>query len=473
MRGLIKLSTLLFLGAALASCGGGGSNSEYSGQNTRATIKFSFANPSASSKTRFIHPDTAKYVIHLHEYYYSPYTGNYTNYDVDIPVNGTSATVEVHPGEIDAEVKLYDNSTYDNGNWTGRLVGMTRFHTLIKPGETKTANLVVPQGIWTLSSPIAGMEKIEIGTPHMDYFDPWDWTWNPPSYFSLNSTDADKDIEPEYVAIEFTNGTIRYGFYQPYTHDENNQIDNREFSFDIPYSSSILIGKFQNGTSAKIYYVDNATVDADVQAILSNGTSVKIDCCFNSKLFALREALRKYGYIPPSDNFTINGTFCVYLDNPSSGYFAPQEECINGVKNAVTVHQVNISYNATNIENATATVSALPLPWKGKVEVTSFNSTCYYGTDKCDYTWEISNPANHPITCILENANGQEYVIDNCTSGSGNFTCDADNGCISNEYPMKLIVRDNAYVLPIAAVGELQQPGQTVEENSTLDVNVE
>ena len=484
MRKVISLLTLAFIAA---SCGGGGSSdttSEYS-QDSRGKLVISVNFP--EKLQRHISNDVDFIKLNLESYFFSPETGSYVDKALDeVTLTPANSTVEiaVPSGDINGLVSLWDN---DTGTGEAYPIGGVWIHTTVKSGETKTLDVFVPSGIWSLSSPLKGITRMQITT--FPTYEPFGWgnvdfmyvTFNPEWYSQLSQEDYATGIPPlggivEQVVAETENGTFMTGDFAtvpPFSFIDESKAtgefgifmwSQEEGTTPIP-----IKGKFDssNPSQATLYWFDD--ISCVVNATLANGTVVSFPLGFECEGLLPTEA---FG----NNNGSFNGTYTfdnvttclVKYSSDDYYYFVPYEECTNPDfleyhTDIYTVNKVDIAFSVSDLEKTTATISDLPLPWKNMAKIDSFNATCVEGEDNCTYSWQISNPDNHELSCFIEMEDGERYDV-NCTDGS--FTCSDSTNC-TNVQPAKLVVRDEAFVQPLADVKYVEYPAEEWIENVT------
>jgi len=497
-----KAIFLLALTPVIASCGSGISSSSSSSEHSfdsvgRVVISVNFpqqAKRHISGETDFIR-------INLVSSYFSPESGGFVSNpleEITLTPSNSTAVIEVPSGYIDGVVSLWDNDTTSG---TPYLIGGTWIYTSVESGETKTLDVFIPSGIWELSSPLKGIRRIQVtefptnesfGWGNIDF--PY-VTFNPEWYSEIAETNEENNnvIFPiggivEGVVAETENDTLLIGnlaTVPPFAFIDESKASGEfgiftwseeEGTNPIPIKGRF---DFSNSSRVSLYWFDELT--CEVNATLSNGTVVSFSMGYECEGILPTEAFNSTGTFNGTYEFD-NVTACLVKNSDGSYFFVPTKECELATGDNVGVpspeygyqplpepnseyywvKNVKVAFSVVGLEKTNATISDLPLPWKNMAKITSFNATCV-GESNCTYRWEIDNPAGHEVSCFVEMGNERHEV--NCSDG--NFTCSASNNC-SNIQPVKFVVRDKAFVQPLADVKTLEEYyySETGEEES-------
>ena len=376
----------------------------------------------------------------------------------------TTVNIKVPAGFISVYVSLWDNDTA-NGTVYPIAGGVT--FTQIEDGGNKTLIVYIPTGVWNLNSTINGISKLQVGNlpskpsihwgdsiPDYVIFDkeqlvdfqnwkPYDiWSYSEDTFLKTSNGTLFGFIEPKFNITYYINGTEKV-------------FNLREFSIeawnkDIGTIPNIVIGRFENGTKATLYSIGN--VNCTITFHYTNGTiysfspQYKWECMEYLPLSVLSPGNKVSG------NYTYDNVTAYVLTDCHC--FVSQEECINSSENCGIVNKLEVKYQIQNVTRATATITDLPLPWRDEARIKEFNATCSDDGAECTYYWTINNPKSHPISCYLADDAGNIKININCSNG--NFTCTSNN-CMWDFQKTSLVVRDEAYVEPLADIAKLEK----------------
>jgi hypothetical protein len=456
----------------LASCGGGGGNTSSPTQSSQeAEGKLVIHIPLNKKVNRHIHNETDLVRIYLGGEKCDDNGCNQFNLgEYTLTPENNTLILKIPSGHIWGEIRLIDNETITTDNSTNDTeetqyieyeIGGTWFDTFIKKGETKELNVFIPTGIWKLSTPINGITRIQVGVFPTET--DW-WGSKIPKYVVYSNQPY---IYPMRIIVENQNGSLSMGYicincqrFSSITNETGKFSIETDFWEETKEEPKPIIGIFNasNGSEAKVYWFDNLT--CTLNATAGNETfNMPLSYWECSEIIPI--SILNTNQTDFNATYSSNNTkdLCIvkYSDGNNTWYWLGDAwECSyhpNPDNEYYHIDNLTLEFSISGLNKTTVEIKDLPLPWKDMAKIESFNVTCEGDNSNCTYTWKISNPDNHTLECWFEMNDTTTYNVD-CKLG--NFTCSEDDNC-TNAFPVKFIVRDKAFVEPLADVKEVNQ----------------